>query len=255
MSQFTNRPIAPAPAAVQEWLQDTHAALIRRRDEILAGAARFSAAYPNGIPDEEVLGRVGDFAGGKGIMGAFLRECGNERTAEKAPFLAGGKAVDGFFATLTEPVERVQSHMRSQATAYSVKLEAERREKARLEAERLAAEAALAEDHAVETMDEADLQAAMDVAKEAEAAAALAEAPAAELSRVRGDLGVVVSLRSRWVPDFENADLLTLVKAVAAGKAPLAYLDFHRTRIGFAVRSERVRDIPGVPVVEQKSVV
>jgi hypothetical protein len=252
---YSNRPIAPSPATVQEWLAETSADLVSRRDEILAGAARFAKQYPDGVPNEEVLGRVGDFAGGKGIMGAFIRECGNRRTNEKAPFLAGGKAVDGFFSTLTDPIERVQTQLRAQATAYSVKLEAERREKARQEAALLAAQAEIAQDHAIETMDEAALQAAADVSQAAEAAQALAEGSAAELSRVRGDLGTVVSLHTSWKADYEHADLLTLVKAVAAGKAPLAYLTFAETRINFAVRSEKVREIPGVPVVEIRKVV
>jgi hypothetical protein len=252
---FSNRPIAPSPSAVQEWLADTNQSLISRRDEILAGAARFAQQYPNGVPSEEVLGRVGDFAGGKGIMGTFLRECGNRRTTEKAPFLEGGRAVDGFFAGLSEPVERVQAHMRAQATAYSVKLEAERREAARIEAERLAAEAALAQDRAIETMDEQDLDHAAEVSQEAQDAQALAEAKASELSRVRGELGTVVSLRVSWKPDFDKSSLMTLVKAVAEGRAPLEYLTWNATRIGYAIRSEKVRSIPGVVIEEIKAVV
>jgi hypothetical protein len=256
---YSNRPIAPSPAAVQEYLAETEAALVTRRDEILAGAARFTQKYPDGVPDEEVLGRVGDFAGGKGIMGTFLRECDTHRTAEKKPYRAAGDAVDAFFSKLSGPVEKVQAHLRAQAAAFSVKLEAERREAARLEAERLAQEAALAQEQAIDAMGQDDseeaLQHAMDVAQEAEAAAALAEATPAELSRVRGELGTVVSLRTRWVADFENADLMRLVKAVAAGQAPLSYLQFNTTRIGYAVRSEKVREIPGVPVIQEKSIV
>lgn len=251
----TNRPIAPSAPAVQDWLAGTQEALIKRRDEILAGAARFDAAYPAGIPDEEVQGRAADFASARGIIGVFLKEADTERTREKTPYLAAGRTIDGFFKTLTEPVERVQAHIRGAMAVYATKLEAQRREEARLEAERLAAEAALAEDHAVDTMAEEDLAHAMDVAREAEAAKALAEAKAAELSKSRGELGTLVSLRTRWVPRFEQGDLMALVQAVAEGRAPLSYLDYNRTRIGIAVRNEKVREIPGLPITEERSVV
>lgn len=249
---YTNRPIAPSTAEIQEWLADTQDALVQRRDEILAGFQRFLSAYPNGIPDEGVQARAADFAGGKGIMNAFLKEATASRVSEKAPFLAGGKAVDGFFGALTDPVERAQAHTRSLMTQFANKLEAERRAVAKAEAERLAREAAIAQDNA---QDEESLQHAADVAQAAEAARALADGRAAALSQTRGDLGTVVSLRTQWKPDYENASLLELVKAVAEGRAPLEYLAFNETRINYAVRSEKVRSIPGVPVIEVRSVV
>jgi hypothetical protein len=252
---YTNRPIAPSPATVQEWLAETQATLVARRDEILAGYNRFLKAHPDGIQDETTQARAADFAGGKGIMSAFVKECDGNRSTEKGPFLAGGRAVDAFFSTLTDPVERCQKDMRVKMTAFANKLEAQRREAARLEAERLAAEAALAEDHAIDTMAEADLQAAMDVAREAEAAAALADAKASALSQTRGELGTVVSLRTSWKADYAASDLMALVKAVAEGRAPLYYLTFADTRINYAIRSEKVREIPGVRIREERTVV
>jgi len=249
---YTNRPIAPSVADINEWLADVETALVDRRDEILAGFQRFLAAYPNGIPDESVQARAADFAGGKGIMNAFLKEATAHRTTEKKPFLDGGKAVDSFFGKLTEPVELAMAHTRSLMTTFANKLEAKRREAARLEAERLAQQAAIAQDQAV---DEETLGLAHEVALAAEAARALAEGKASALSQTRGDLGTVVSLRTTWKADFENADLMKLVQAVAAGKAPLSYLTFNEVRINAAVRSDKVREIPGVPVTEVRTVV
>jgi hypothetical protein len=253
MSQ-TNRPTAPSPATIQEWLADSEAALVKRRDEILAGYKRFLAANPTGIQDEGVQARAADFAGPKGLMNAFLREAEQDRNVEKRPYLDGGDAVDAFFATLKDPVESCQKDMRTKMRVFAERLEEERRKAARLEAERLAAEAALAEDHAVDTMDEQDLQTAMEIAREAEAAQALAEAKPAELSRTRGEMGTVVSLRSRWVADYEASDLMGLVRAVARGEAPLHYLQFNTTRINYAVRTEKVRVIPGVRIKEDRSI-
>lgn len=254
-SARSNRPIAPSAQDIREWLADTQAALIKRRDDILAGAARFHAAYPDGIPDEETQGRCADFAGARGIMGIFLKEADSERTREKTPYLAAGRTIDSFFKTLTEPVDKVQADIRGKMAVFASRLEAERREAARLEAERLAAEAAAAEDAAITSMDERDLQNAQDAARIAAEAAAEAEASAAALSRSRGDLGTVVSLRVRWVADYERGQLMELVKAVAEGRAPLDFLTWNETRINYGIRSEKLREVPGLPIVEQRTVV
>ena len=254
MSQ-SNRPLVPSQDAIAEWLQDTQAAQVRRRDEILAGYKRFTEAYPDGIPDEEVQRKAADFASAKGIIGTFLKQCETERTREKKPFLDGGRAVEHFFKDrLMDPVERCQHDLRGHMAVFASKLEAERREAARLEAERLAAEAAAAQDTAI-FGDEADQKHADEVAAEAALAEAAAAASAAELSRTRGDLGTVVSLRSRFVADYEASDLLALVKAVAAGKAPLAFLQFNQTRINYAIRSEKLREAPGLVIKEERTVV
>ena len=252
----SNRPIAPSPATINEWLADTQAALVARRDEILAGYRRFLAANPNGIESEDVQARAADFGGGKGIMNAFIKEATAARTSEKKPYLDGGKAVDGFFAKLSEPVELCQQDMRRHMTTFANKLEAERREAARLEAVRLAAEAEAALDHATAPgADEESLENAADAADAAEAARALAEGKASALSQTRGELGTVVSLRTAWKADYAASDLMALVQAVAAGKAPLAYLAFAETRINYAIRSEKVREIPGVVINEERTVV
>lgn len=254
MSQ-TNRPIAPSADAIKEWLNDTHRTLINRRDELLAGYKRFSDATKNGIKDEDVQRRAGDFGGARGMMGAFLSECTTQRTSEKKPFLDGGRAVDAFFATLTDPISRCQADVRAKMTAFASELEVKRRAAAEAEAARLAAEAAAAQDRAIETMEETDLEDAAEASQAAEAAQAQAEATPAQLSRVRGDMGTLVSLRTRWVADYEASDLMALVKAVAAGKAPLAYLQFNQTRINFAVRSENLREAPGLVIKQERSVV
>lgn len=252
---YSNRPVAPAPATVREYLAETQTALVARRDEILAGYQRFLRQYPDGIPDEDVQGRAGDFAGGKGIMNAFLKEAEGARNTEKKPYRAVGDAIDGFFGSLTDPVERCQQDMRARMKVFGDKLLAKRREAARLEAERLAAEAAIAQDQAIEAMSEEALQHAADVSQAAQEAQALAEGSAAQLSQTRGELGTVVSLRTTWKADYAASDLMTLVRAVAEGRAPLAYLTFAETRINYAVRSEKVRTIPGVVIREERSII
>jgi hypothetical protein len=250
---LSNRPAPLTAQEVTEWLADSSAALTARRDEILAGYQRFSANFPDGIDSEETQKRAVDFAGARGIMGVYLKECETARTLEKKPFLDGGRAVERFYKDrLMDPVEACQRDVRGKIAAYEAVLQARRMEAARLEAERLAAEAREAEEAAIESMSEADLQRAMEVQAEAEQAAVIADSkPAA----TRGDLGTVVSLRTRLVADYEASDLMALVRAVAAGKAPLAYLAFNTTRINYAIRSEKARDIPGVVIKEERTVV
>ena len=67
-------------------------------------------------------------------------------------------------------------------------------------------------------------------------------------------MGTVVSLGPRGAPTTTNASLMELVRAVARGEAPLEYLPVRETPINYAVRSEKVRSIPGVPVVEVRSI-
>jgi len=256
MSQ-TNRPIAPSPVEVSEWLADSFGTLVRRRDELLAGYRRFTEACPNGIADDDMLGRANDFGSARGLLGAFLKEADTERTREKLPFRKGADAVDSFFSRLIDPIKSCQADVRGKLTTYEVRRrEAERLEIERraAEAARLAAEAAAAQDAAIASMAEDDLERALEASDAAEQAAVQAEA-VAEPTKVRGDLGTVVSLRTRWVADLEHSDLMALVKAVAAGKAPLAYLQFNSSRIGYAVRSEKVREIPGVRIIEERAVV
>jgi hypothetical protein len=100
---YSNRPIAPSPDTIAEWLLDNHVALVARRDEILAGYKRFLAAYPDGIPDEAVQSRAADFAGGKGIMAAFVKEVVGAHKRRKPYLPAGEQAVDDFFGTLIDP--------------------------------------------------------------------------------------------------------------------------------------------------------
>ena len=62
-----------------------------------------------------------------------------------------------------------------------------------------------------------------------------------------------MTLKTTWKFDPEASDLMRLVKAVAAGQAPLYYLTFATVRINVAVRTEKVRAIPGCAITEHKS--
>lgn len=193
--------------ALTERLRDEHAALIRRKDDLLAAAQRVPA-----VTDDDAAGKVSDFI-------AQLKGCAKAadtaRVGEKEPYLAGGRSVDGFFKGIISPIEDVEKKVRNSLTIYHREKEAEERRR-RMEAERIAREEAEArrreaEDAARALRDQQSLEdaiAADKAARLAEAdavkAAQAAAAKPADLSRIRGEYGAVSSLRTEWV--FEGLD-------------------------------------------------
>lgn len=248
-----NAPKPLTPEQVSAWLADTCADLTKRQREILAGIERFLRQYPT-IPSEEIQAKASDFAGQRGAIASFITAAGARHKTEKQPFLDGGRAVDGFFKTLTVKVEEGRASIRERMTAFAVKLEEQRREAARKEAEAAAERARLAAEEAATTMTDEKLDAAADLAAQAERAEAKAEAKPAELSRTYGAMGGISSLRTTWKLDEQASDLMALAKAVVAGNAPLDFLAFNTARIGVAIRSEKLRECPGLVITEVKSV-
>ena len=198
---------------LRERLADVAAPLVARRDELLKS---FESA-PLKVADEENSGKVADLI--RAIM-ACRKASEGMRIAEKEPHLAAQRAVDAFFKkSLTDRLDDIKAKLEVRLTEYQrEKAEQERRareieaKRQREEAERAAKEAA---DKAAALANEADLDAAIEAEVEAEqakadavVAAKAAEASAADLSRSRGDMGAVASLRTFW--DFEALDRATL---------------------------------------------
>ena len=76
----------------------------------------------------------------------------------------------------------------------------------------------------------------------------------AELSRVKANSAASAACARHGKFDEAASDLMELAKAVVAGKAPLEYLAFNSVRIGIAVRSEKLRECPGLVIKEERSV-
>lgn len=248
----SNQPRPMTPEQVAEYLQDICAPLITRRDEIMAGVARFNELYPTEIPNAEVQGKAGDFAGAKGAMANLAKAVEAERVKQKQPFDAAATAVQAFMKGLIDPVTKAQAAIRVKMDAFSDRIERESREAARIEAERAAALAAEAERLAQASMTSEGFEQATDLAVQAERAEAAVHTVSAEHTRVSGTY-TTVSRHTRWAFIQEESDLMALVKAVAKGEAPLRYLDFHSVRIGQDVRSGDLRKLPGCVIKEVKS--
>ena len=207
-----NQPTPPTPEEIRSLLEDENADLIRRRDELIEALTR----VPTVIEDDDTCGRVSYFV--KQISAA-AKAANDRRVGAKEPYLAGGRAVDGFFKAIADPLDKAKKTVNAAITDFLRKKEAEERrrreaeerkareqaERERLEAERLAREA----------RDDDSLNAAIDSEQRAAQAEAdriaaerAAHAKAAELSRTRGDYGAVVSLRTRWAfDDFDRTAL------------------------------------------------
>ncbi len=247
-------PKVPTPPEVVLMMQTTCAGLQTRRNEILAGIERFKSKYPT-ISDDDVQGRATDFAGRTGAIAKFLQEAERTRETEKRPFIDGGAQVDLFIKNLIADVNAGRAVLLERMNTYAKAKEKAARERAEKEAEAARLRAVEAEKLALASMQEDALDEAAVAYQEAERARDRALAPAAELSRTAGIATTgVSSLRSTWKFDPDSSDLMALVQAVAKGEAPLRYLAFNTTNIGFAVRSEKIRQIPGCVIREERSI-
>ena len=205
--QGHNLPDDPA-IALQENLNERHHALLTRAQALLDGVAR----VPDVITSEEESGRIGDFQ--KQITG-HEKKMDAQRVAEKEPFLAAERAVDGYFNPLRVKLKAAAADLNERDTIYRRKVVAEERRKreaaeraAREEADRLAKKAAELEakartEKSLQKAVEAEA-AAKQAAADAEEAAKHAAAKPADLARTRGDHGSVSSLKTFW--DFVDLD-------------------------------------------------
>lgn len=204
----------PTPEEIREVLAADHEELSTRRDELVAGFKR----SPEKVEDEDTARKMSDFV--KQISAA-IKKTDALRTDAKEPYLAGGRAVDGFFNPIKEDLTRVKAQLSGRITEYQRRVadeERKRREAAEREARAAAAAAEKAAAEAAAALEnDDDLDAAVDAEDAAKAAAAAAEkaateaaAKAADLSRTRGDFGAVASLRTRWTGEMVDRDTIDL---------------------------------------------
>lgn len=191
---------------IRDRLIETYPDLLQRAEDLIAAAGRVPV-----IDDDEIAGRVGDFS--KQVQ-AHVKLIETTRVNEKEPYLAGSRAIDGYFTPVKDRLEKALAPVRQNMTSYlrmkesaeRQKREAEARAK-REEADRLAKEAMERE---AETRRSTEL---MQQAAEAETVAATIEqrveaATPADLARTRGDHGSVSTLQRFWTfRDLDRAEL------------------------------------------------
>ncbi len=211
-----------ADAALRAYLEREAAQLLESARTAYAEAA----AAPKAVNDDTEAGSLGDLAL---KIGKISKALDGMRVKEKEPYLRAGRVVDAFFKKPMESLDKAKGVLSDTCTAYQRrKAEEERRrreeearrqreeeERRRQEALRLAREAEELEalkrkDLADKTMEQAaalELQ-AQESAIEAARAEKKADAGAADMSRTRGTLGSVQSLRETIVAEPVNKETL-----------------------------------------------
>lgn len=196
-------PNTPTPEEIRQWLAFEYSPLVARCAEVTAAINDFLAAHP-AIETDEVQGRGADL---RDQIRALNKTARAGHDAVKAPLIAAGKATDAWFDLAVAPVKdpldsligamnkfgnrKLQEEMQARAEAARV---------AREEADRKAREAAEAMARERAGSDRARLavtEAAM-AQEQAEAAEAAEQVRPAELTRARGEMGGVASLRTVW---------------------------------------------------------
>ena len=270
VTRLHNRPPEPlkspgfdlTPEEWTEWMASRFENLTARKNELLPSFDRFRKAYaiqrataggpPLGIDkwNDDVQGRAGDL---RAKLADLIKQAGAVHVQEKNPVLQAGRAIDGFKNRFIADIETAITLIRERQTIYATWQEAENRRKKAAEAERLRQEAERIAASAATSMAPAALEQAAEAFGQAAHAAEEANAPAGDLSRTRGALGSVTSLRTTWKFFPEESNLMDLVKAVAEERASIEYLAFNEVRLNFAVKSEKIREIPGCVIrIEQK---
>lgn len=173
------------------------------------------------------------------------------RQTEKAPFLEGGRTVDGFFAILSERVERIASTFQAVADDFQRARIAEARRKAEEDAQKardeqkrqadLAAKAAAANRPKTAEKHEARADAA---AERATAVEFVSIAKPADIARTRTASGLLATAKGTWVFEITDYDGIALDKL-----RPYLKREHIEAAIRLAVR-QGVREIGGVHIFQ-----
>jgi hypothetical protein len=217
--------LPPDPAALlAEQLAETHAPLIKRKDELLGMEERLPAA----CTDEDTAAKLADAIK---ACTAFTKNSESTRLAANEPFRLSIRTVDGFFKAGSDAVDRLKTKMGAMLTAYQRdvadkerrRLEAiaaeERRvaqeaeKKAREEA-RIAREAREAEERRAEEARKA--AAALEGKKRAAAEAAERERAAAAAAEIKRQEEVAAKARDSARAQKQEANV---AKVDAGAKA------------------------------------
>lgn len=143
-----------APPAPIDPIADLHSKLAVSYREMTARRDELSLAFdrlPVKIADDDEAGKVGDFVR---MLQTLEKNADAARQSAKAPFIALGQAVDGFFGKITDPIAKLRKKLAPRQSAYlEEKAAAEQREREEA-AERMRAEAKRKADEAERAQEE-----------------------------------------------------------------------------------------------------
>lgn len=249
------------PRIIVKLLDQNYKPLVERRDELVAGIARWIGAHTASsrsvpvVKDEKDCGATLDYL--TQIREYATKEVEPARKKVKDPLDKASKAVQGWFAVgLAQAIKDASRPIEEAYTRFLQDKEAAERQRAteaawdaRQEAGRLADQARRAQQaqQQVRLLDQA-----ADLEHDAAQLEARAVSGAAEVTRVRGEMGSVGGLKTMWRWRVEN--LIELVQAVSAGQETIDMLIPNEVHINTLVRpADGRRKIPGLSVYpEQK---
>lgn len=223
-----------APDAVAALIDIEKAPLEARAEALIASCKRFLAAYPRVISDE-IDGKAAELLAVCARMTTKSGRVETARVAFKAPIAAAdnaiGSMVRGPFANIIASINAAVEPIAKSSTAWKVAEDLRKRKAAQAEADRLAAEARMAEELATTGSKAVSLDDAVAAAQAAEKAQEAASVKPAELTRTHGDALGTTSLRyKRIVTIVEPAkvdrqycvpDLSLLTRAAGKAGSPL----------------------------------
>jgi hypothetical protein len=235
-----NEPQRPAPLTPQEvveWLDFELTALLSRRAEIIDNLKLMVAAHPT-IENDIEQGLAAD---NLNLARSLSSAAEHARIGQKAPFLEGGRAVDGWFKRFAAPLDEAVAPLTRAMLAYADAKERRERAAAQAEARKAAEEAARkareAEEAAKAGVFSDDALDAAEAAERARQEAREAEQQAkgkpADFTRARGDFGAVASVRQSW--SWEITDV---------SKVPRKFMTVDPAKIKDAAKD---RDASGKP--------
>lgn len=248
-------------AELRDRLEDSNEAIAARRNELLLSFGRM----PEIIVNEETNANATQLVK---LIRACMKTAGTAHAAAKQPFLDAGRVVDSWFHSITDPLETARREILNRMTIYqrAVAAEERRRREAeaarkREEADRLRREAeariaeisrpTIAANDDPDPDDERTFAAALtadELARHAMADAHQAEKAAqakpAEMSRTRGELGGVASLRTFWDYKDLDRDMIDLETL----RAYLTIDDIERAIRGFIAAGGR--ELRGITIYE-----
>jgi len=193
-------------------LRASYQQLLKRKDELLGSMAR----VPTVITDDDMQRKVSDLA-------VMITDCAKQseaaREAEKAPYLEGGRTVDGFFVGgIKEPLDDAKKKLLRLGGEY-LRAKKEAEEKARqAEIDAAAERARIAFDAAQDLERKGQRELSNRLLNEAVASETHADVAAAEfqkastgdLVRTRSSLGSLSTLKEQWVCTNYARDALDL---------------------------------------------
>jgi hypothetical protein len=235
-----NRPPQPLDATLLlDWLEPELEPLRPRAAALVAAVERFKAAHVP-IRDDDEQGNAAEFVR---QLRAFVKAAEDLRRQLGQPYLDCTSTLNTAFKKLEASVITGREAVDEALTQYARMraLEERRRREAEAEAKRKAAE--LAELQARKSgAGDPTWDRAVDTAQRAEKAERAAAAGPADLSRVRGDMGAVASLREHW--DYEVTD---------ADAVPRLYLHINPAAIRAAIAGG-AREIAGLRIFDASKV-